>query len=165
MTGKPNSTAIHSSWKKTAFKWIQLELWPSSETGLNGKQKKTSVTPKLQLWLSRWLNGQRKSESDTLLQESLRSSLLNKNQTTCCTDRERWRKTTDFVLIKRDAKRATKVFSSNEEATQYLAENPNKHNDCIIRERKSAPRRCLSYCNVSQKCTQHQRFLEEEKDG
>jgi len=75
-----------------------------------------------------------------------------------CTPEERWVKTT-WALIKKGAKKATKVFKTEEERDEYIAnahwkpevwfEGSGEYN---IVERIGEDKRCGKYCNVNEYC-------------
>lgn len=68
-----------------------------------------------------------------------------------CTDAERWAKDDTWAVKKPGAKRAIKVCASYQEATDYVAALPTKHE---IEHRKGEYTRCTNYCAVSEFCNQ-----------
>ena len=78
-----------------------------------------------------------------------------------CTDQERWLKPKKFAVKKPKNKRADRVFDTQEEAEDYIA-NPLSSSNLVIEERVSEPIRCSKYCDASPWCTQHKEWLENE---
>jgi hypothetical protein len=68
-----------------------------------------------------------------------------------CTDAERWAKEDSWAVKKPGAKRAIKVLWSHQEAINYVATLPAKHE---IEHRKGEYTRCANYCAVSEFCNQ-----------
>ena len=68
-----------------------------------------------------------------------------------CTDEERWIQPTTYACMKEGNKKATRVFSTQEEAEKFIKGNKNKL-DLI--ERKGSYRRCEDYCDVARFCSQ-----------
>lgn len=65
-----------------------------------------------------------------------------------CTAEERWERPTTYALVKSGAKRATRVFTSEEEAAAAVKPGYN------IEVRVGESLRCKSYCNVVRWCSQ-----------
>lgn len=78
-----------------------------------------------------------------------------------CTIEEMWANPNKYAVQKPDAKRATKVFDTEEEAYNYTLDNP----AYIIVERKGERRRCAKYCQASSVCHQYQTYLKEIEDA
>lgn len=76
-----------------------------------------------------------------------------------CTDEELWADEDTYAVKKYDAKRATKVCSSKEEAVQYIADK--KMTDVRIEFRKGKVKRC-KYCPAAPFCSQ---FFELDQQG
>jgi len=85
-----------------------------------------------------------------------------------CTDEERWKTESKWAVKKPKNKRASKVFSSAEEAQEYV----DKNEGLVIEERPSVPNKCvkrtmpngraMSYCPISDYCEQYQQELKGE---
>lgn len=74
-----------------------------------------------------------------------------------CTDEEKWMSTPLFAIVKKDgtSKRASKVFESDGEATNYVAMRPMYK----IEKREAEPIRCKrDYCNVARFCDFGKKF-------
>jgi hypothetical protein len=70
-----------------------------------------------------------------------------------CTDEERWKRNDKWaVMPSAQAKRAKRVFDSEEEASE-LADTNDKF---VVEHRPATPVRCEGFCNVSQFCDQYQ---------
>lgn len=74
-----------------------------------------------------------------------------------CTSEEMWEKPTTYALMKKGNQRASKVCQSMEEASKL------KKPDQEIEVRPGGRTRCEFYCNVSEKCFQHQQYLNANK--
>jgi hypothetical protein len=73
-----------------------------------------------------------------------------------CTKEKRWQQPDTFALIKKNRKRATKLFSSKEEAEEGLKSYGEEY---LIDFRPGKPIRCESYCPVASFCEQHQKTV------
>lgn len=71
-----------------------------------------------------------------------------------CSDEDRWMRKTAYCVKKPGAKRAIRLFDTNEEALQYISSNP----DLVIEVRRGEPIRCQDYCQVSAWCAQFQKW-------
>jgi len=69
-----------------------------------------------------------------------------------CTPDERWAKPTQFALMKKNQKKAVKLFDDLETAENRLATTP-PHSHYIV-ERPGESTRCLAYCSVANHCPQ-----------
>ena len=74
------------------------------------------------------------------------------NELPTCTQAEMWQDDTTYAVMKKGAKRASKLFQMPLEATIYA-----KQIGGYVEERESIPKRCLDYCSVNKFCNQ---FLE-----
>lgn len=84
-----------------------------------------------------------------------------------CSREERWQAESKWAVLKdSSAKRASRVFDSEQEAWSYLGSLTlaNRTGDEIVVERQGEPRRCLKYCSVSSVCVQHQDYLKQKGD-
>lgn len=81
---------------------------------------------------------------------------LPDDQLTKCTDEERWMNLKDYAVMKEGAGKATKVFACAEDAEKDALARGDKYK--VVR-RMSEPRRCISYCEASSVCLQHQQWL------
>jgi len=74
-----------------------------------------------------------------------------------CTPEDMWEKPTTYALKKTGGVRAKKVYSILTEAEAGLAEAGKGHE---IETREGERTRCQKYCQVSQFCTQYQKYLD-----
>lgn len=80
-----------------------------------------------------------------------------------CEDHERWMRPTQYRAMKRGNKRASKVFSSPQEADSYVKEQGPSY---WVETRKGEPVRCTGdYCNVSGWCRQYHDWKEQNTAG
>lgn len=102
------------------------------------------------------------SDIDKFIREKITSIIANKdlheNQVHPCTKEERWYSGDIYACVKRKGGRATKLFSSKEEAEEYLINNPT----LFIEERKGENRKCNGYCPVNKWCNFYKKLKEEE---
>ena len=71
-----------------------------------------------------------------------------------CTDLERWKRESDWAVMKPGGKRATKVCA-NEIAAETYRLKMKKPEDYVIEHREDDPTRCLDdYCGVAKWCEQ-----------
>jgi hypothetical protein len=68
-----------------------------------------------------------------------------------CSDEERWTKPDTWAVVKKGAKRATKVFDSNKGAINHALSLGVQYS---VQERKGGRTRCENYCSVADFCTQ-----------
>ena len=68
-----------------------------------------------------------------------------------CSDEERWTKPDTWAVVKKGAKRATKVFDSNKDAINHALSMGVPYS---VQERKGGRTRCENYCSVADFCTQ-----------
>lgn len=78
-----------------------------------------------------------------------------------CSMEDRWNDGNKYAVKKKGNKRADRVFDSEEEAREYLADKENTHE---IEVRPGEDRRCLEYCSCCKFCTYWQKTYG-EKDG
>lgn len=69
-----------------------------------------------------------------------------------CTPEERWAKPTQFALMKKNQKKAVKLFDDRESAERRLETEP-PHSYFIV-ERPGESTRCVAYCSVAGHCKQ-----------
>lgn len=69
-----------------------------------------------------------------------------------CSDEERWTKPTTWAVVKKGNQKATRVFSSEKDANDFLKMNgPTTYE---VQKREGERTRCEHYCSVSEHCTQ-----------
>lgn len=78
-----------------------------------------------------------------------------------CLPQDTWEKPTKYAILKKDRKRAIKVFDDKKEAEKSLKQND--HDDYYLEERKGEPTFCIGYCPVSSYCEQHQAWRKENE--
>ena len=72
-----------------------------------------------------------------------------------CDDYERWAKKDVFAVMKKNQKRAVKLFDEHNDAIQYLKDSGMNSDALFIETRKGEYTRCEGdYCSVSEYCTQ-----------
>ena len=83
-----------------------------------------------------------------------------------CTNSERWMDDSKWAVLKKDGKRAIRVFDTEKEACEYieLLDVSKRSGSEYVSERPAEPRRCLKYCSVSSVCTQHASYLKQKGD-
>jgi hypothetical protein len=74
-----------------------------------------------------------------------------------CTSEDVWEQPTKFACMKKDAKRATRVFDDEEEANAYVKANKGLE----VTTRPGKRTRCLDYCSLAPFCTQYQNYKAE----
>lgn len=80
-----------------------------------------------------------------------------------CTPAERWETPTTYAIQKEDAKRASKVAESREEADAWLATKRDKYAYQVV-VREGERKRCANWCDVSAHCPDWKKHLEEKAD-
>jgi hypothetical protein len=89
------------------------------------------------------------------LHREARTHRMRGDELAPCTDEERWIKPQDWAAMKPGAKRASRVFQTEEDAVEYAKTKP----ELEVVRRKSEPTKCKLYCSVSSFCDQYQREL------
>ena len=77
-----------------------------------------------------------------------------------CTPSERWETPTIYAVKKNGVKKSLKLCDSEEEATEYIAnqDNPEK---LYIEKRPGQRKRCESYCEIAGYCPAYQQYIAE----
>ena len=78
-----------------------------------------------------------------------------------CTRDERWEEDTLYAVIKRGGSRASKIFTTLNEANEYL-NNLKDKDSFLIEHRQSAPKKCQEYCPVAKYCNFAKQMLLKE---
>lgn len=79
-----------------------------------------------------------------------------------CTDKDRWMRGEKWAVQKPNAKRATRVFDTQEEAWEFLKEKDDPKYEVV--HNTGRPVRCEgNYCGVAEWCSQYQRELNNER--
>ena len=87
---------------------------------------------------------------------------LTKQDLPPCSDEERWRKPTKWAVKKGKNKRAVRVFSSQDEADEFLEKKEAGHH---IEERRGECTRCeQNWCRVNEWCDQFKMQQESDKN-
>jgi hypothetical protein len=141
--------------RRHSFEIAGLEIiaicrdWSKNEARRSPDYPQSQVAVvKIPLWTS--------EETVAYIRERVRMHQMARESLPFCTQEERWQKPDTYALIKKGAKRATKVYDNLPAALE--AEKPGY----LIEERPGKPTRCLSYCNVLAFCEQGQAYV---KDG
>jgi hypothetical protein len=127
------------------------------------RDKAYPQAPILILPFIKWQRDVRKRYVETRVKALIIADKLQDEDLPFCTDNERWYKFISWAVVKEGAARATKVFyaESDEDAARSLAKE--KGEGYIVERRMTIPRRCMRYCDVSEKCTQHKVYLDKMK--
>ncbi len=98
------------------------------------------------------------SEAEAYLLERLELHINNETyddqELHYCSESETWAKGDKYAVGKYGAKRATKVFDTEEDAKDYM-----KGTDLCLQKRPGLRTRCAEYCSLSGLCSQYQEFL------
>lgn len=74
-----------------------------------------------------------------------------------CTDEERWKRDSDWAVMKGQNKRASRVFQTNQECMDWVTNQKDDDGNYSIIEREDTPTRCKdNYCGVNKWCDQWQ---------
>jgi hypothetical protein len=84
------------------------------------------------------------------------NELLEDDKLQECTNEEMWASEPKWACMKKDAKRATRVFDKESTAYDFCLDN-----NLQLIERKGERRRCNKYCQASSVCCQHKAYLKE----
>lgn len=93
------------------------------------------------------------------LQELEECSQLPDNELPICTPEERFNSGDKYAVMKGNNKRALRVLDSQEEAWQWIADNPGKGGD-RVETRPGIDRKCQDYCNVREFCNYYKEEVE-----
>jgi len=93
---------------------------------------------------------------DRMLADVLEYEQSSLGNARLCTDEERWARPTKYAIMKKGAKRATKLFDDKTEAEYYL---PNYPKGTTIEVREGAQVRCDDYCPVAPFCAQYKALM------
>lgn len=80
-----------------------------------------------------------------------------------CPPEERWERGGGWAVMKRGAKRAVKLCSTEKEAIAYRSANCSLA-ETYIEERPFEPIRCKSWCNVNKFCSHYQKYVKEHDE-
>lgn len=112
-------------------------------------------TPLIVIPLDLWSN----EKAEAYLMERLALHISNEEcvdeELVYCDSAECWEGQTKFAVMKKDAKRATRVFEDIDEAQCYIDQS--KDNFEIV-ERKGKRTRCAEFCSLAGHCNQWQEF-------
>lgn len=107
-------------------------------------------------------------DAASFLQERLRLHMNAGEAVMCgdepemCSAEERWEDDPTFAVLKKGGKRALRVYETEIEANEHLAQAPD---DLVIEKRGSEPRRCAAnWCQVAQFCTYGKQFHEGDNE-
>jgi hypothetical protein len=78
-----------------------------------------------------------------------------------CTPEERWERPTKWAVMKKNAKKATKLHDNAESAEAQAAENPLYS----VEVRPGLSVRCENYCSAKPFCSQYQRMSQNRPTG
>lgn len=121
-----------SSYPQTAMVIVPIELWPSEKV--------------VDFMFNRVADLERAgAKTDDSLPE--------------CTADDKWQSENKFAVVKRGAKRATRVFDTHDEALEFMGKGKS---DFYIQERVGECRRCLEYCSVAKFCNFYKELTKDE---
>ena len=75
-----------------------------------------------------------------------------------CTEEDRWYSGSKYAVMKKGRKSALRLLDAQDEAEQWMADNPGKGGDSID-FRPGENKRCADYCSVASVCQQYQEIL------
>lgn len=81
--------------------------------------------------------------------EHKKARAMSEEELPACTPEERWERPGKFAAMKTGAKRATKLFDTEEEAKVFVEQNAQHR----VEARPGESIRCASYCPVASKCS------------
>ena len=112
----------------------------------------------LRLWSS--------DECEEYLLERLMLHIENEDKQECtpCTPEECWEQPTKYAVTKIDAKRATRVFDTEQEAVVFIYEQK-KPEEFITVVRNGKRTRCEDYCSLCHFCPQYLEYVESQSNG
>ena len=141
-----------------------LRDWKSSEAGNPDYPDAPIMQIPVPLWS--WEKTQAYVDERIALHQQAAYSALIGEELPLCTAEETWERPDKFAVMKSSThKRASRLLDSMEEAIEWAA-NPahgmdSKH---VIDHRPGKRVRCEDWCEVSQFCSQHKAYLE-QNDG
>ena len=141
-----------------------LRDWKSSEAGRPGYPDAPIMQIPVPLWS--FEDAQAYVEGRIALHQQAAYSALIGEELPLCTAEETWERPDKFAVMKSSThKRASRLLDSMEEAIEWAADPANgmdsKH---VIDHRPGKRVRCEDWCEVSQFCSQHKEYLE-QNDG
>ena len=110
-------------------------------------------------------------QSEQYIKERLQLHFPKDDTIPECSDEEMWSSESKFEAKKKGHKKATKLFDSERDANNWIADQDHRSTkgttfeDWDIIQRQSERRRCEgNWCNVSEYCDQFKKY-KEKKDG
>jgi len=125
--------------------WSKMEAFRSPDY-----PRHQVVTLPVDIW-SREVTQARMLERVTMHQEALKALPE-------CTVADKWEKPTKFAVMKKGAKRATKLYDTKEAAEIHAEQSKALY----VEDRPGVQTRCLGYCAVAPFCAQYQKTLTKE---
>ncbi len=72
-----------------------------------------------------------------------------------CTGKERWASSDSFAVKTPKSKKAVRVFERREQAEEFMLQNSRNYKGMFIEARPGVSRRCESYCQMKEICSQY----------
>jgi hypothetical protein len=119
--------------------------WKKSEVGRKESYPEHQVQPfEIPIWST--------EETENFITKRIAEFERAKKKMPLCSDEERWKTPDLYALVKKGAKRATKLFDTEEAAASELSVF--KMMSYEVQFRPGINKRCESYCNVREFCEQ-----------
>jgi len=146
------------------FVLAMLRDWKSSDVGRPNYPEAPIVQMPIPLW--EWQDIEAFVEERISIHGKAAYSALIGEELPLCTAEEMWERPEKFAVMRSDShKRASRVLNTMEEAMEW-AEDPMNGMDSkhVIEHRPGKRVRCQDWCEVSQFCSQHKEYLEQNDD-
>ena len=152
------------------YRWLNSVERDVNQTGYidffftdwqGAKAKQDKDYPQYRIYTGYKINLWSLEDTETYIRERLEAVEADRNKAdddlTPCTRKELWAEPEKFAVYKHNAKRATRVLDSHEEATQYMSAKRIKG---FIQRREPKVRRC-NYCSAFPFCNQGQSYAKQ----
>lgn len=134
--------------------------WNKTYTDRSGYPQSPFQTIPVQKWSE--------LDQEKYIHDRLAKHYAAKTQLPLCSDAERWYSDEKFAVMKPDRKSAIRVFDSNEEAMDAIANckdvlgaSYTKHKDKLYVDfRAGEYKKCENFCDAAPFCSQHNTFME-----
>ena len=143
------------------FILAMLRDWKSSDVGRSNYPDAPIMQMPIPLW--EWQDIEDFVEERISLHGKAAYSALIGEELPLCTAEEMWERPETFAVMRSAShKRASRVLNTMEEAMEW-AEDPTNSMDSkhVIEHRPGKRVRCQDWCEVSQFCSQHKEYLEQ----